>query len=263
MPTEAGAAQPCAEPAARLRSGWRWAVPAVFAMAGLLVATSAATARGTDLRSGRRTQLADLIRASQNDVAALAAESTRLRAEVQADTLIQAAGDSRVAAERAIADGLAGATGLAPVSGSGLSVSLDDAPKPKPDAQYPAGIPTPTPDDLVVHQQDVQSVVNALWAGGARGMTIMGQRVIATSAVRCVGNTLLLHGVVYSPPFVITAIGDVFAMSASLDAAPGVRLFRQYVDAYGLKFDVHTLTAATLPAYVGPIELAHAQAVGG
>jgi len=34
-------------------------------------------------------------------------------------------------------------------------------------------------------------VVNALWAGGAEAMTIMGVRVISTSAVRCVGNTLL------------------------------------------------------------------------
>ena len=49
-------------------------------------------------------------------------------------------------------------------------------------------------DDLVVHQGDVQAVVNALWAGGAEAMSIMDVRVISTSAVRCVGNTLLLHG---------------------------------------------------------------------
>ena len=57
------------------------------------------------------------------------------------------------------------------------------------------------PNQLVVHQSDLQAVVNALWAGGAEAMTIAGQRVIATSAVRCVGNTLLLNGEVYSPPF--------------------------------------------------------------
>ena len=54
--------------------------------------------------------------------------------------------------------------------------------------------PTVAPDDLVVHQQDVQSVVNALWAGGAEAMMIMDQRVVNTSAVRCIGNTLLLQG---------------------------------------------------------------------
>ena len=61
------------------------------------------------------------------------------------------------------------------------------------------------PDDYVIHQQDVQSVVNALWAGGAEAMMLQDQRVISTSAVRCVGNTLILQGRVYSPPYVITA----------------------------------------------------------
>ena len=37
---------------------------------------------------------------------------------------------------------------------------------------------------------------------------LMDQRVISTSAVRCVGNTLILQGRVYSPPYVITAIGN-------------------------------------------------------
>ena len=37
---------------------------------------------------------------------------------------------------------------------------------------------------------------------------IQDQRIIATSAVQCVGNTLLLQGRVYSPPYVIKAIGD-------------------------------------------------------
>lgn len=260
--TEMDAPDPTPGRVKALRSPWRVAVPAVFATTGLLLATSAATSRGTDLRSGRRTQLTDLIRASQNDVAALSATSTRLRAHVEALTLAQAAGDSRVGDVRSLADALAGPTGLAPVSGNEVKVSLDDAPKPKPDAQYPPGIPTPTPDDLVVHQQDVQSVVNALWAGGATGLTIMGQRVISTSAVRCVGNTLLLHGVVYSPPFVIAAVGNVNGMAAALDAAPGVRLFLQYVKAYGLKYDMHVVNAVTLPGYTGPIELTHARAVG-
>ena len=48
-------------------------------------------------------------------------------------------------------------------------------------------------------------VVNAVWAAGADGVAIMNQRLVATSAVRCVGNVLLLQGRTYSPPFVVTA----------------------------------------------------------
>ncbi len=81
-------------------------------------------------------------------------------------------------------------------------------------------------NQLVVHQSDLQAVVNALWAGGAEAMTIAGQRVIATSAVRCVGNTLLLNGEVFSPPFRVAAIGPYGHNADALDRSPGVHLFR-------------------------------------
>ena len=81
-------------------------------------------------------------------------------------------------------------------------------------------------------------MVNALWAGGAEAMTIMGIRVISTSAVRCVGNTLLLHGLVFSPPFRIEAIGDPDRMRAALATDPGVGAFRNAVTAFGLGYRV-------------------------
>jgi uncharacterized protein YlxW (UPF0749 family) len=136
-----------------------------------------------------------------------------------------------------------------------MTVTLDDAP-PAARSRPPApGLPVPTPDDLVVHQQDIQAVVNALWAGGAEAMTLMGQRVIATTAVRCVGNTLLLHGAVYSPPFVVSAVGDPTRLSAALDQAPGVQVFRQYVDAYGLRLTTTGQRQLRLPGYDGSVEL--------
>lgn len=55
------------------------------------------------------------------------------------------------------------------------------------------------------------------------------QRIIAMSIARCVGNTLLLNGRTYSPPYTIAAIGDAAAMQAALAAAPLVTLYKQYV----------------------------------
>ena len=88
-----------------------------------------------------------------------------------------------------------------------------------------------------MHQGDVQAVVNALWAGGAEAMSIMDVRVLSTSAVRCVGNTLLLHGRVYSPPFKIVAIGDPAALQQALASSEGVRLFKDAVDHYQLGYN--------------------------
>jgi uncharacterized protein YlxW (UPF0749 family) len=116
------------------------------------------------------------------------------------------------------------------------------------------------PDDLVIHQSDVQAVVNAVWATGAAGVAVMDQRLIATSAVRCVGNTLLLQGRTYSPPFVVTAVADASAVRAQLAASPQVAVFQQAVEAFGLTFEVRELPEVTLPAYDGPLDLEFATA---
>ena len=77
----------------------------------------------------------------------------------------------------------------------------------------------------------------------------MDQRVISTSAVRCVGNTLILQGRVYSPPYVITAIGDLDRLQRGARRRPAVAIYRQYVDAVGLGYDVQTRARPTFPAY--------------
>jgi uncharacterized protein YlxW (UPF0749 family) len=144
------------------------------------------------------------------------------------------------------------------VHGPAVRVRLDDAPR-RADGSRPAGA---SADDLVVHQQDVQAVVNALWAGGAEAMTIMNVRVISTSAVRCVGNTLLLNGRVYSPPFVVTAIGDPGRLRGALDASDGVRAFREFVRDFGLGYTVEDEADVTLPGYEGSTSLQYANPVG-
>ena len=226
-------------------------VSCTAAAAGLLFATSATTAQGTDLRADRRLQLSELIARERGDVAAQERVAADLRRQVADSTAQAATRDARVAQEQARGDALAVAAGTAAVAGPALTVSLDDA---------PAGTQAPSPDDLVVHQQDVQAVVNALWAGGAEAMTLMGQRVISTSAVRCVGNTVVLHGQVYGPPFVVQAVGDQDGMRAALAAEPGVELFLRYVDTFGLGYEVTAQADARLPAYDGSIDLPHVTA---
>jgi uncharacterized protein YlxW (UPF0749 family) len=145
------------------------------------------------------------------------------------------------------------------LTGPGVEITLDDAPR-RPDGSLPIGA---RPDDVVIHQSDVQAVVNAVWASGADAVAIMDQRLIATSAVRCVGNVLLLQGRTYSPPFVVTAIGDAGAIRAQLAASPQVQVFRQAVEDYGLGFAVQDRGEITLPAYDSPPAMEYATAADG
>ena len=91
-------------------------------------------------------------------------------------------------------------------------------------------------------------------------MTIMGQRIIATGAVKCVGNTLLLYGRVYSPPFRIVAIGDPSRLRRALDRSNGVQEYRLAAAYFGLKYDVQEDREVTLPGYDGPLRLGYAEA---
>jgi uncharacterized protein YlxW (UPF0749 family) len=91
----------------------------------------------------------------------------------------------------------------------------------------------------------------------------MDQRLISTSAVRCVGNTLILQGVVYSPPFRITAVGDPARLRAALDAAPDISNYKEYVAEYGLGYDVKTLGRVTLPPYTGNVTMNYATVPSG
>jgi uncharacterized protein YlxW (UPF0749 family) len=237
----------------RARSaGWRLTVPVVLALAGFLMVTSATTARGTDLRSERRT---DLVREQARRAEAGQADLTRLRGRVDALTATRARADRTVAAARSAGNAVAPQAGLTAMTGPGLVVVLDDAHR-DPGTPLPAGV---TADDVVVHQQDLQAVVNALWAGGAQGVQVMDQRLVSTSAVRCVGNTLVLQGRVYSPPYRVAAVGDVAGMRRALDASPGVAAYRQWVDAVGLGYQLTAPSPLTLPAYGGALALSHAQ----
>jgi uncharacterized protein YlxW (UPF0749 family) len=227
----------------------------VLVVAGFLFTTSAQTAQGTQLRS-ERADLAGLIQDETSRLQARQERVVELRAQTDRDTTAVAAGSAAIRTLQRQQERIADAAGVRPVHGPALQITLDDAPRDEP---VPADA---MPDDLVVHQQDVQGVVNALWAGGAEAMMLQDQRVIATSAVRCVGNTLILQGRVYSPPYVITAIGDVAEMQRALDDSPEVAYYLQYVAALNLGYRVQPLDDVRLPGYAGSLTLDHARDPG-
>jgi len=232
---------------------WRVIVPIVCLVAGLLFATSHEAAKGQELRSPSTADLADLVRNAERQVDTESATLRQLQVEAKAATDAAAADDTQVGRLKTEEAPLLLAAGRQAVSGPGILVVLDDAPTVPDDSSA-------DPNQLVVHQSDLQAVVNALWAGGADAVGVAGQRLIATSAVRCVGNTLLLNGRVYSPPYQIEAIGPADAMSKELDRSPGVALYRQAASYYGLGYTVESQDHLQLPAYDGPLALDYAKA---
>jgi uncharacterized protein YlxW (UPF0749 family) len=235
------------------RRTWSVLVPLVCLVAGFGFAASAHDSRGTDLRPPGTANLRDLVRAAEAQVRSGDQQVASLQAQAARAARQAGQGDSAVAGEQAKVAPLRAPAGLTAVHGPGVRVVLDDAPA----SAANSGV---DPNQLVVHQSDLQAVVNSLWAGGAEAMSIAGQRVIATSAVRCVGNTLLLNGEVFSPPFRVAAIGPSRTMIQRLNASPGVRLFVQAAGFYGLGWTVETDDDVDVPSYTGSIGLQYAHA---
>lgn len=214
-----------------------------------MVTISAINARGHDLRPARNTDLVSLVQSESQRNSELSATLSTLRREVDELTTAQSRQPS-LEAELAAASRTAG---LRAVAGPAVSVTLRDAPL----TIAADGIDQ---DLLVVHQQDIQSVANALWRGGAEAMTIQGQRVISTTGIKCVGNTVVLHGIPYAPPYVVVAVGNQERMQKALDSSEDVRIYRQYVAAYGLGYDETTVAQVEMPAMTGSIDLRYASA---
>ncbi|MBX9245094.1 DUF881 domain-containing protein [Actinotalea ferrariae] len=208
-PVDAGYAEaaarpvPVRTPAARTRRATAHLVVAVAL--GLVTASAVASLRtpepvGTGARSLLQEQIAD--RTAEAD--ALQATNEQLAAEVaqiQSDALASA--DPELFATLAELEVLSGSTGL---EGSGLVLELTDAPVTDPDDVDPR---------RRVQDIDLQIVTNGLWAAGAEGIAINGQRLTGSSAIRGVGPAVLVDLVPLVSPYRIEVVGDAQAMQTA------------------------------------------------
>jgi uncharacterized protein YlxW (UPF0749 family) len=232
---------------------WRVATPLVGLLSGALFVISAHSSEGTDLRPGRFTDLASMVRYDATQVDALRSHVTDLHGQV--GLLSRSIGNKQVRAVNRRAAAMKGPAGLLPQVGPGVTVTLSDAPR-----ETSASSPD-NPNLLLVHQQDIQAVVNAMWKGGAQAITIQGQRVVSTTGIRCIGNAVQLQGVPYSQPYVISAVGDPAALTDAIARDSYLQVYR--VDAadpdIAVGWDEQVETRITAPAYDGLLGLTYAK----
>jgi uncharacterized protein YlxW (UPF0749 family) len=255
-----GGAEPDAGATAHREGGsrstvWRVATPVVGLLSGTLFVVSAHSSNGTDLRPGRYTDLASFVRVDAAQYDALKQRVADLNAQI---TLLNSQSDNKQV--RKVTQQIAlmkVRAGLMPVTGPGLTVTLSDAPHTTP----ADGADSPDNRLLVVHQQDIQAVVNALWKGGAQAVTIQGQRVVGTTGIRCIGNAVQLQGVPYSQPYVIAAVGDPTTMASSIARDSYLEVYREDAadPTINVGWDERVETRLELPGYDGLLGLTYAQ----
>ncbi|TYL54990.1 DUF881 domain-containing protein [Nocardioides sp. BGMRC 2183] len=237
---------------------WRVGTPLVVLACGALFVTSAVDSEGTDLRPGRYTDLASVVEADAADYQQL--EDRRQRLEDEVEDLSAGIRDAGVNRARGAVDQLRDPAGFEAREGAGVSITLSDSPEEVVDRLLDADSEINL-NRLVVHQQDIQAVVNALWKGGASAVTIAGQRVISTTGIKCEGNAVQLQGVPYPQPFVVEAVGDPEALTAAVEQDPLVTGYR--ADAanpdIAIGWDLQGEEHVEAPAFTGVHEMRYAE----
>ncbi len=233
---------------------WVWQVTGLCFILGLLLASSLQTVRkisraGGPVRIGMSGAAPPAVRTDvlrQRDQ-----EIERLRSQVSD---LETTMGKNTGQTKALNDDLQKAkvlAGLTPVHGPGVVVTLQDSKKKAPSAR--------TLDALtgIVHDSDLQMVVNELGQSGAEAIAINDQRVVARTAIRCVGPTIQVNSVPLAPPYVIEAIGDPQTLYGGLNmplgALDGIRRYDPDMAKIEKRNDM------TLPAYTGSTEVRFAQ----
>lgn len=215
----------------------------MIALCGGLFVISAANSGGTDLRPGRYTDLAALVQDEADEYDKLKDQVSDLNAEIA--TLSASMSDRDVNRYQRRIEKLKDPAGLVERTGPGVTITLSDAP------EDVINSTTGDINPLLVHQQDIQAVVNALWKGGASAVTIAGQRVVSTTGIRCNGNAVQLEGVPYPQPYVIQAVGNPAFLLEAIEGDGYVAAYRDDAEDPDISvgWDLELEDSVTAPAF--------------
>jgi uncharacterized protein YlxW (UPF0749 family) len=133
--------------------------------------------------------------------------------------------------------------GLAALRGPGVVIEIDDSQRVVP--------PGDNPSSFIVLVDDLRDIVTALWASGAEGIAINGERLVATSSIYGVGASVLVNTSFLSPTFRIEAIGPDGLLDRFLVNEAFLGRVAQRIDFFGLEFATAVSEDLTLPAFIG------------
>ncbi|MFB4310385.1 DUF881 domain-containing protein [Actinomadura sp. GTD37] len=225
----------------RLRGG---GVLLVLVLAGTLIAVAGEQARrGEPVAAAQRTRLIDQIHARTAETDGLQRRLDGLRADTErrrAGALARSDEGRRV--RRRLARAGAAAAAL-PAAGAGIVVTLADAARPG----GPAA-PRRAADGGRVYDQDLQVLVNGLWAAGAGAIGVNGQRLAPTTAIRTAGEAIMVDYRPLSGPYEVTALGDPDRLRDAFAGSAADRRLTALHDRFGIRYDVRGSSAARLPA---------------
>ncbi len=114
--------------------------------------------------------------------------------------------------------------GLVAVTGRGIVITMEDA----------KTIGELDIKEYIIHDYDVNDILDELKANGAQAISINDERVVVNTKPVCAGPTIIVNDNRYPPPFVIKAIGDPDVLFEAIETLPQVAFMRLC----GIRIDV-------------------------
>ncbi len=136
-------------------------------------------------------------------------------------------------------------TGFYDVEGPGVIVKIGDSQRELYEWEEPL--------DLVVHDNDVLTILNDLKSAGAEVLSINGQRIISTSEIKCAGPTITVNGYTYGQPYIIKAIGDPVTLDAAIKSPSSYSAALR--ELYGLVVESQVNPRVRISKYQGNIKM--------
>ena len=105
---------------------------------------------------------------------------------------------------------------------------------------------------------ELLSVINELRSAGAEAISLNGERILATSEVRCTGAVVTVNGRRYAAPYVVFAIGDPDTLYSALTMRNGVV---DVLSQWGITVKVTASDQLLIPKYNGTVEYQYAKPI--
>ena len=195
-------------------------------------------------RSQARADLIGQIEDRRAEVDKLTTQASTLQGQLTALEAEQLGSDALTTRTREVASQV----GAVPLHGPGFTLTLDDAPGAGADDSAEGGGQA---DQGQVLAKDLRFVTNALWESGAEAVSINGERLTATSAIRFAGSALVVDFRPLTRPYVITALGDPKRFPAAFADGAGGTYLSTLRSTFGIRVDTDVSGDLTVPAAVG------------
>ena len=179
----------------------------------------------------------------------LADQVKQLQGELELYREQAASGEAGSQALKAELEQLEITAGLTDVEGPGVTIILEDSSQ--------ANV-TGNEADYLIHDNDLLSVINELRSAGAEAISLNGERILATSEVRCTGAVVTVNGRRYAAPYVVFAIGDPDTLYSALTMRNGVV---DVLSQWGITVKVTASDQLLIPKYNGTVEYQYAKPI--